>query len=129
MPGDADPRPRPVTVLTVDDQPVFRRTARRLLTATPGFEPIGEASSGREALRLVSELRPDLVLLDVRMPDMNGYETARLLRRADPRPMIVLVSIEDVPGGGGPEEANARIRKQDLSVRRLQELWAAHDRG
>jgi YesN/AraC family two-component response regulator len=63
--------------LAVDDQAVFLRTARSLIAATQGFEQVGEASSGHEALELASELHPDLMLVDVRMPGMNGIETAR----------------------------------------------------
>ena len=65
MPPD---RPRRVTVLAVDDQEVFRRAVRELIAATEGFEQVGEAASGREALALAAALHPDLVLLDVRMP-------------------------------------------------------------
>ena len=68
-----------IGVLTVDDQPLFRSAAAAVVDATPGFEAVGEASSGEEALQLSSELRPDLVLLDVRMPGMDGIETAQRL--------------------------------------------------
>ena len=73
-----------IGVLTVDDQPLFRSAAAAVVDATPGFEAVGEASSGEEALRLSSELRPDLVLLDVRMPGIDGIETARRLAATRP---------------------------------------------
>ncbi len=113
-----------VTVLAVDDQEIFRRAMASLIEATPGFEQVGEAASGSEALALAAELRPDLVLLDVRMPGMDGYETARRVAEVDARIAVVLTSLDAVPQ---PDAAPAAVfvRKQDLSVRKLHELWAA----
>lgn len=123
----------PVTVLVVDDQAVFRRTARRLLAAAAGFRLCGEAASGDEALRLAAELRPDLVLLDVRMPEMDGIETARRLAgaAAGDGPVVVLISLEELPELPGPLAsvgAVAYLRKQELSVATLEGTWAAHGR-
>jgi two-component system invasion response regulator UvrY len=115
-----------VTVLTVDDQRIFLRTARSLIEATPGFEQVGEAASGEEALELVAHLRPDLVLVDVRMPGMDGVETARRLTEADPATTVVLISLDEVPQlSTAVDRAGAAgyIRKQDLSTRSLAELW------
>jgi two-component system, NarL family, invasion response regulator UvrY len=120
---------RPVTVLAVDDQEVFRRTARSLIAATPGFEQVGEAASGREALELAADLHPDLVLVDVRMPGMDGIETARRLAGADPDVTVVLISLEEIPQLPSSIDsvgAAAYLRKQDLSTRTLRELWSAH---
>jgi DNA-binding NarL/FixJ family response regulator len=120
---------KPITVLAVDDQAVFRRTARSLIAATPGFEQVGEAASGREALKLAADLQPDLVLVDVRMPGMDGIETARRLAVIDPRAMVVLISLEEaaeLPSAATSVGAAACVRKQDLSTRRLRELWNAH---
>ena len=115
-----------VTVLTVDDKRIFLRTARSLIEATPGFEQVGEAASGEEALELAAHLRPDLVLVDVRMPGMDGVETARRLTEADPATTVVLISLEEVPQlSTAVDRAGAAgyIRKQDLSTRSLAELW------
>jgi DNA-binding NarL/FixJ family response regulator len=120
---------RPVTVLAVDDQAVFRRTARSLIAATPGFEQVGEAASGPEALELASELRPDLMLVDVRMPGMDGLETARRLSEIDPTAVIVLISLDPVPELPASIEsvgARAHLRKQELSTRTLRAVWEAH---
>src|SRR3954452_1245908 len=70
----------PVKVLAVDDQEVFLQVARELIAAAKGFEQVGEASSGAEGIKLAVELRPDLVLVDVRMPGMDGVETMRRIR-------------------------------------------------
>jgi two-component system invasion response regulator UvrY len=115
-----------VRVLTVDDQPVFRGVARDVIEATPGFEAVGEAANGQDALAAVDRLHPGLVLLDVRMPGMDGIEVARRLRATHPDTVVVLVSIEepiDVPaiaqlGGSVP-----LVRKQDFGPRMLRELW------
>jgi len=123
--GDEAPDTRVVTVLAVDDQPVFLRAARELIAATPGFEQVGQATSGPEALQMAAALHPDLVLLDVRMPGMDGIETARLLAEADRAAVVVLISLEAVPELLAASVA-ARVRKQDLSVRTLQDVWAAH---
>jgi DNA-binding NarL/FixJ family response regulator len=116
-----------VAVLVVDDQPVFLRAARELIAATPGFEAIGEATSGDAALQMAHRLRPDLVLLDVRMPGMDGIETARRLAEVAPDAFVVLISLEAAVefDGAPPVGVDAHVRKQDLSVRTLPELWAA----
>jgi two-component system, NarL family, invasion response regulator UvrY len=123
--------PRQVTVLTVDDQPVFLRAAHDLISATPGFREVGQATSGSEALELASTLDPDLVLLDVRMPDMDGLETARRLHAARPEAVVVLISMGDVPelaSASSPGVA-AHMRKQALSPRALRAVWEAHGSG
>ena len=120
---------KPVTVLAVDDNEIFRRTARSLIAATPGFEQVGEASSGPEALELAADLRPDLALVDVRMPGMDGIETARRLAGAAPEVVVVLISVEEIselPSSLPSAGAAAVVRKQDLSTRTLPELWNAH---
>ena len=120
----------PVTVLTVDDQAVFRRAVGDLIAATPGFEEVGQAASGAEALELAGALRPDLVLLDVRMDDMDGIETARRLLASDCDAVVVLISLNEVPEAASALKGGvaAHLRKQDLSTRTLREVWAAHGR-
>ena len=117
-----------VTVVTVDDQEVFLSVARDVVEATPGFTTIAQATSGEDALRVVDEHKPELVLIDVRMPGMGGIETSRRIKQAHPDVVVVLVSIEEpsnlpAPGVSG---AVALVRKQDLGSRMLQGLWLAH---
>jgi DNA-binding NarL/FixJ family response regulator len=83
-----------VTVLIVDDHPSFRASARTLLEAE-GYEVVGEAEDGESALRAVSELHPDLVLLDIQLPDLDGFEVSERLRELDTPPAIVLTSSRD----------------------------------
>ncbi len=118
-----------VRVLTVDDQVVFRDAARDVITATPGFEPVGDAGSGEEAMAEVERLRPELVLLDVRMPGIGGIEAARRITAAHPETVVVLISIEDsyefaqdVHACG----AAALVRKQDFGPAVLRSIWEAH---
>jgi DNA-binding NarL/FixJ family response regulator len=106
------------TVLIVDDHPSFRSTARALLESE-GFTVVGEAKDGAEALMLADELRPELVLLDVQLPDLSGFEVAeRLAQRNGDAPAVVLVSSrEECDYGGQVEESGARgfICKGDLT--------------
>jgi two-component system, NarL family, invasion response regulator UvrY len=119
-----------VTVLTVDDQAVFRRAVGDLIAATPGFEEVGQAASGAEGLELADALHPDLVLLDVRMNEMDGLETARRLLASDCGAVVVLISLNEVPEAASAIAGGvaAHVRKQDLSTRKLRELWTAHGR-
>ncbi len=106
------------TVLIVDDHPSFRASARAILEAE-GFEVIGESSAGTAALDAYDELRPDLVLLDVQLPDMSGFDVCEELeRRNRSAPAIILVSSRDVDDYGElvPNScARGFIAKADLS--------------
>jgi DNA-binding NarL/FixJ family response regulator len=112
------------TVLIVDDYVGFRRSARALLE-DDGFEVVGEAADGRAALIEAQRLRPSLVLLDVQLPDDDGFAIAeRLAGMSDP-PMVVLVSTRAASAYGQRlKSAAARgfIAKADLSGDRLAAL-------
>jgi DNA-binding NarL/FixJ family response regulator len=79
------------TLLLVDDHEDFRRAARRMLESA-GFEVVGEAADGHEALTLANELRPDVVLLDVQLPDLDGLEVAERIDAWQDGPDVVLIS-------------------------------------
>lgn len=83
-----------VRVLAVDDQKPFREAARQVVDATAGFAWAGEAESGAEAVDRVLEAEPDIVIMDVRMPDMDGIEAARRVNAACPNVVVLLVSAE-----------------------------------
>jgi DNA-binding NarL/FixJ family response regulator len=118
-----------VSVVTVDDQAVFREVACDVIRATSGFEAVGEADCGETAVALVDELQPQLVLLDVRMPGMDGVETAQCIKSAHPSTVVVLISIEDstnLPAAAMESAADALVRKQDFGPALLRRLWAVH---
>jgi DNA-binding NarL/FixJ family response regulator len=89
----------PTTVLIVDDHPSFRATARAILQAD-GFDVIGEADTGAGGLRCAKELRPDIVLLDVQLPDFDGFEVASRLTGNGGGPRVVLTSSRDASDFG-----------------------------
>jgi DNA-binding NarL/FixJ family response regulator len=87
-------------VLIVDDHPSFRASARALLEAA-GFEVVGEVSDGTSAIEAIDALEPDVVLLDVQLPDISGFDVCAALEGRNPRPPdIVLVSSRDVSDYG-----------------------------
>jgi two-component system invasion response regulator UvrY len=129
IPGNRNEEQKAIGVLTVDDQAVFRDLARLVLQTTQGFKSVGEAASGEEALQLVDELRPELVLVDVRMPGMGGIEAARRITDAHPDAIVVLISIEDpsdLPSAAEDSGAIAVVRKQDFGPAMLRDLWARY---
>jgi two-component system response regulator DesR len=87
-----------IRVLLVDDQAVVRRALRTRLHLEPDLEVIGEAATGREALALAQTLRPDVVLMDLAMPVMDGIAATAALGRALPRSAVVILSIYDDAG-------------------------------
>ena len=118
-----------VRVVTVDDQAIFRATARDVVEATPGFIRLGEFGSGEEALSAMPALAPDLVLVDVRMPGMDGVETARRITAAGTSTVVVLISVEDrpnLPADVATSGAAALVSKQDFGPELLRSLWRVH---
>jgi DNA-binding NarL/FixJ family response regulator len=113
------------TVLIVDDHAGFRSCARRAIEATDGFEVVGEADNGVAALQASSELHPDIVLLDVQLPDVDGFEVAARLTANGGGPAVVLTSTRDAADYGrliGDSGARGFIPKGELSVETVQAL-------
>jgi CheY-like chemotaxis protein len=111
-------------VLVVDDHASFRRFARRLLQAA-GFVVVDEAADGASALAAVRALRPDIVLLDVLLPDTTGFELAELLAADPAGPVVVLTSsrsASDYRAALERSSARAFIAKRDLTVTALAAL-------
>lgn len=124
------PLPDPVRVLVVDDQPSFHDVVRDLVEATAGFEWIGEARCGEEAVEQTALLRPDLILMDIRMPGVGGVEAARQISASGMRTIVVLVTGDEIPGrivhGVAASEVVAKHR---LSPALLRRLWSDHGRA
>jgi DNA-binding NarL/FixJ family response regulator len=86
----------PVRLLIADDEPLIRETLAELL-AEEGFEVVGQAEDGMEAVRAVAVLRPDVVIIDVRMPLLNGIEATRRILAEHPETRVVALSAYDDP--------------------------------
>ena len=113
-----DDQPMPTTVLVVDDHESFRRLARRLLESA-GFAVVDEAGDGASALAAVRELRPDVVLLDVLLPDTTGIELAEVLASDPAPPLVVLTSSRnaaDLQPSLASSRAGGFIAKRDLTA-------------
>src|SRR5215469_6471609 len=82
-------------ILIADDHELVRQGLRSLLASRPAWEVCGEAADGREAVEKASQLKPDIILLDVSMPRLNGLEAAALIRRQSPGSEILIVSQHD----------------------------------
>jgi len=82
-----------VHLVVVDDHALFRRGLISLLQEMPDFKVVGEASNGREALPLITQARPDLVLLDINMPVMNGIEALGGIRKTNPEQKVLMLTI------------------------------------
>jgi len=114
----------PMSVLIVDDHEAFRHSARRLLAAD-GLSVVGEAATGADALNLAEQLQPALVLVDIHLPDMDGFEVAERLAASAPRAVIVLISSREsgfYEARLTTSAARAFIPKSDLSVERLRQM-------
>jgi len=144
---------KPISLVIVDDHALFRSGLVSLLTSMPQFKIVGEASNGREALELVADKKPDVVLLDVNMPVMDGVETVRVLKKKE-RCRILMLTVskhdEDLFGAitagadgyllknASPDELASAIRNvhaglsvlsPDVTKRVMQSVNLEHDRA
>jgi len=87
----------PCRILLIDDHPMLRRGTLRVLNAHDPFSVVGEAESGEQGLRLYEKLRPDVVVLDLHLPDMSGMEVLRRVRSLDPHARVMVFSVHEEP--------------------------------
>lgn len=122
---------RETAVLIVDDQAPFRLAAAAVVAATPGFHVAAVAGSGEEALLLARRLHPGLVLMDVHLPGVNGWEATRLMRSLPVPPAVVVLSGADVADADDVAEAVAAsgalcyLPKALFGPQSLSRAWAA----
>lgn len=115
-----------VKVLIVDDQLPFRLAARTVIGRAAGFELVGEAASGEEAVERVAALRPGLVLMDINMPGINGIEATRQIVTAHPSVVVFLCStyaLADLPPDASSSGATAYVNKEELAPGVIADLW------
>jgi DNA-binding NarL/FixJ family response regulator len=116
----------PVKVLICDDQEAFRAAAREVVHATQGFDVAGETGTGEECVLAAGRLHPDLVLMDVHLPGIDGLEASRRIRAANPKVAVLLLSTYDreefavrIAGSG----ASAFIAKAAFGPESLLDGW------
>ena len=115
-----------VRVLVVDDQRPFRTAAAAVLKRMPDFELVGESETGEDAVVAAGVLRPDLVLMDVRLPGISGIEAACLVTAATPASVVVLCSTyarDDLPFRIDEPGVAGYLHKEELRAPTLRELW------
>jgi two-component system invasion response regulator UvrY len=115
------------TVLIVDDQMPFRMAARTVVGVTPGFEVVGEAKSGEEAIEQVAVLHPELVLMDINMDGISGIEATRRITTEYPETKVILLSTydaEDLPGDARSCGALGYVHKEQFGPDVLIDMWS-----
>jgi DNA-binding NarL/FixJ family response regulator len=119
----------PVRVLIVDDQEPFRMAARLVVETTEGFDVVGEAETGEDSVALARELTPDLVLMDVNLPGINGLDATRQILDGQNEPVVVLLlstyEEEEYAPRAAECGAAAYIPKAAFGPDRLESAWAA----
>ena len=116
----------PVRVLVVDDQALFRRVMSAVVDETEGFLLVGCAASGEESIVTAGVLRPDLVLMDVNLPGIDGMEATRRLRANTTSAVVLLSTYDEDDWDGQVQEcgAVAYVAKSAFGPDRLTEVWA-----
>ncbi|MEM2126059.1 MAG: response regulator transcription factor [Candidatus Methanosuratincola sp.] len=108
-----------IRTLLVDDSPEFLDAAERFLSSDPNIEIVGSALSGKEAIEQIAALNPDLVLMDLAMPGINGLETTRRIKAEPEAPRVIILTLHDNPEYRAASEsvnADGFVAKSDFGV-------------
>ena len=119
-----------IAVLLVDDQKPFRLAAKAVFSRLEGFEVVGEASSGEEAISLSDDLHPSLILMDVYMPGIGGIEATRRIVSVDPSVTVILCStyeLADLPSDAATSGARGYVKKERLGPDTVTRIWSERD--
>lgn len=117
---------RDVRVLIIDDQPPFRDASRMVVELTDGFEVVGEAENGEDGVEMAMSLKPDLVLMDVQMPGIDGLEATRRIMDLDAPPHVLVMSTHESGDYDAPAIAAGAfgfIPKSQFSMDELEAVW------
>jgi two-component system invasion response regulator UvrY len=115
-----------VRVLIVDDQQPFRDAAKVVFELLDDFDVVGEATSGEQALERATTLQPDLVIMDINLPAMNGIRATQELQSSRPETAVILVSTYNanaLPSGAATSGALAYVHKEHLDADLIEKLW------
>jgi DNA-binding NarL/FixJ family response regulator len=126
---DAATTEREVSVLIVDDQAPFRAAARTVVGVAAGFAVGGEAESGEEAVSVADDLHPDLVLMDINLPGIDGMEATRRIKASHPGTVVILLSTYaagDLPSDATECGAATYVHKEDFGPSVIREVWDRH---
>jgi two-component system invasion response regulator UvrY len=117
--------------MIVDDQMPFRMAARSVVGVTPGFEVVGEAKSGEDAVEQVAELHPDLILMDINMDGISGIEATRRIIAEHPETKVILLSTydaEDLPADARTCGALGYVHKEQFGPDVLIDMWSGEQK-
>lgn len=123
----------PVRVLLVDDNPSYLEVAARLLAADPAMRVLGEAGTGEEALAMLNQTQPDVVLMDLSLPGMSGLEATRRIKARPGAPKVVIVTLHDEPEyraaalGAGADEFVGKADLRSHLQRAIEHATTPHD--
>jgi two-component system, NarL family, response regulator LiaR len=93
--GENDPKKDKIKVMIVDDHALMRDSLRIHLESQPDIKVVGQAGDGEEAVKLASELHPDVIIMDIAMPKMNGLEATRIIKKKDPKVAVLVLTVHD----------------------------------